>query len=134
MSTNARGRARRRQLLDAALTTFGERGFRGASLASIADQVGISEPGLLHHFKSKDQLLIALLEEHETGHERRMEAVLESAGGALATALVDLATQHERDPGFIRLLSVLAAESVDPEHPAHDWFAARYRATRGHFA
>ena len=31
----------------------------------------------------------------------------------------------------MRLFTILAAESVDDDHPAHDWFLARYRERRG---
>jgi len=49
-------------ILQAAFEVFSNLGFRGGSLAKIAELVGISEAGILHHFKSKDALLIAVLE------------------------------------------------------------------------
>ena len=64
--TTARGRARRDQLLDVALEPFAAKGYRGASLSAIAEQVGLSEPGLLHHFPTKVALLEATLEHHQT--------------------------------------------------------------------
>ena len=44
--------------------------------------------------------------------------------------MLALAGSHEADPTFIRLFTVLAAESVSPAHPAHEWFVARYERVR----
>ena len=126
--TTTQGRARREQLLEAALTAFAARGYRGASLASIAGDVKISQPGLLHHFPSKQHLLVRVLEYHEDRNIERIQAAIASA--SLADGLLDLARHHEANPEFIRLFVVIAAESVDPEHPAHDWFVERYRRIR----
>lgn len=123
-----KGRARREQVLEAALTAFAARGYRGASLASIAGDVRISQPGLLHHFPSKQHLLVRVLEHYENRNAERIAAA--TANASLADALIDLARHHEANPEFIRLFVVLAAESVDPDHPAHDWFVDRYRRIR----
>jgi AcrR family transcriptional regulator len=127
-ATTTQGRARREQLLQAALSAFAARGYRGASLASIASDVKISQPGLLHHFPSKKHLLVRVLEYHDDRNAERIKAVI--ANTSLANGLLDLARHHEANPEFIRLFVVIAAESVDPEHPAHDWFVERYRRIR----
>ena len=57
----ASGLARREAILRAASEVFAAHGYRGASLALIADRVGMSAPGLLHHFPTKEHLLIDLL-------------------------------------------------------------------------
>lgn len=125
---NRRGEDRREQVLEIALDAFGAEGFRGATTADIATKVGLTEPGLLYHFPSKQQLLLSVLEEREAGigkrlHERTVEAGL--VGG-----LLDLAKRHEDDPRFIRLSLVLAAESINTDHPAHEWFVEHYRRAR----
>src|SRR5580658_9040189 len=56
-----RGEESREAILAAARQLFGQRGFRGTSLASIAEAAGLSQPGLLHHFPSKTDLLLAVL-------------------------------------------------------------------------
>src|SRR4051794_35478696 len=98
-----KGRARREQILYAAQTAFASRGYRGASIAAIAEDVGLSEPGLLHYFPSKATLLLETLE----FHHRRTKDEAFSAGDATSTHadhLLALAGNHERDPSFIRLL------------------------------
>jgi AcrR family transcriptional regulator len=130
--TTARGRARREQLINVALAAFAAQGFRGASLSAIAQEVGISEPGLLHHFPTKKHLLLGVLEFHEARVRGLMQDVA-ARGGSFTDQLSEIARAHESDPAFIRLFTVLAAESVDPEHPAHEWFVDRYRDVHAFF-
>ena len=50
-------------MLAAAQQLIADRGFAAASLAAIAAAAGVSKGALYHHFESKDDLLLALLEE-----------------------------------------------------------------------
>jgi AcrR family transcriptional regulator len=108
---------------------FAKRGFRGASLATIAKQVGLSEPGLLHHFASKEELLLELLalrDQHDDERVARARAAHTNMHGVL----VELCRQNADRPGIVRLFTILAAESVDEDHPAHAWFLDRYTERR----
>ena len=108
----SRGEARREQILDVAMRAFAEQGFRGASLAAIAAEAGISEPGLLHHFASKRELLFGVLQGTEA--EFKAWASDRIAGGRGYTELLlDVARHHETDPSFIRFFVVLSAESLE---------------------
>jgi AcrR family transcriptional regulator len=60
--TYAVGRARRTRILHIAMEEFAENGYRGASLARIAERAELSQPGLLHHFHTKEELLAATLD------------------------------------------------------------------------
>jgi AcrR family transcriptional regulator len=125
----AKGRERREEILAAADAAFAKHGFRGASLATIAQEVGLSQPGLLHHFPSKEDLLLEVL---RFRHERQLESVaskIEEADG-YAEALLELCAENAQTPGLVRLFTVLAAESVDDDHPAHERFRERYRGLR----
>ena len=54
------GRAEReRQILDAAIAVFGERGYQNASMDQVAERVGVTKPVLYTHFGSKHGLLLA---------------------------------------------------------------------------
>ena len=128
--TTARGRARRDQVLDVALEVFAAKGYRGASLNEIAEGVGLSEAGLLHHFPSKVALLEATLEHHG---RRALTRAYEPIGGrtlSFPERIERLAVGHEADSGFARMLLVIAAESIEPGHPTHEWFVARYDHVR----
>lgn len=129
----AKGRERREAILAAADEVFAERGFHRASLSTIATRVGLSDAGLLHHFPSKEHLLLELLElRHEHDAERIARALAEHT--AFLDALLGLCRENQETPGLVRLFAILAAESVDDDHPGHDWMVERYRTLRARFA
>jgi len=125
----AKGRERREEILAAADAAFAKHGFRGASLATIAQEVGLSQPGLLHHFPSKEDLLLEVLRYRD---ERQREWVAQAVEEAdsYAEALLELCAANARTPGLVRLFTVLGAEGVDDDHPAHELFKRRYRELR----
>ena len=53
---------RQRQLLDAALTVFSRKGFKGTTTKEIAATAGIAEAVIFQHFPSKEALYNAVLE------------------------------------------------------------------------
>lgn len=57
----ARSRAKRDALLQAALGLFGERGYEATSIEAIAHQAGVAVGGFYQHFVSKRQLLLVLM-------------------------------------------------------------------------
>jgi AcrR family transcriptional regulator len=61
---SARRARTRAQLLDAAARVYGRRGFDGATLDEVAEEAGFTKGAVYDHFGSKENLLIALLDEH----------------------------------------------------------------------
>jgi AcrR family transcriptional regulator len=57
----------RRAIASAALSTFCERGYGVATLEEIGVQVGLTRGGVLHHFKSKPDLLEAVVAPYRQG-------------------------------------------------------------------
>jgi AcrR family transcriptional regulator len=133
-SAYANGVARREAILRAASEVFADHGYRGATLALIADRVGMSAPGLLHHFPTKEHLLIDLLALRHERDSERVKALASVRGGRILDALLVLAAKNADSPGLVRLFTILAAESIDDDHPGHDWFVQRYRRSRGFVA
>jgi AcrR family transcriptional regulator len=125
----AKGRERREAILAAADAAFAKHGFRGASLGTIADSVGLSQPGLLHHFPSKEHLLLEVLRYREDQGLEQVARALEEHHD-YAEALLELCAANTQTPGLVRLFTVLAAEGVDDDHPAHELFRERYRDLR----
>lgn len=111
------------------MALFAQEGYRGTSLASIAAAVGLTLPGLLHHFPSKEALLLAVLDERDQADARALDRSHPDGLGVLAT-FTALVAHNTTVPGLIRLYSVLAAESLDEGHPANDFFVRRYAAIR----
>jgi AcrR family transcriptional regulator len=71
--------ARRRQLLDALIDEFADGGIGDRSLREVAAAVGTSHRMLLHHFGSREDLLLAVVEEVE---HRQMGLLSELPAGA----------------------------------------------------
>jgi AcrR family transcriptional regulator len=67
-------------VLDAALTgalsAFLEFGYHGATMRTIAERADLSVPGLYHHYDSKQDMLVALLDVTMGDLRRRTEAAL----------------------------------------------------------
>jgi AcrR family transcriptional regulator len=122
----AKGRAKRREIIDHAVALFGEVGYRGASLREIAARSGISHPGLLHHFPTKESLLLAVLADRDEvdGEWLSMGA---TTGTDTLRRLVDLVSLNATRRGIVELFAVLSAEATSPDHPAHPFFVERYR-------
>ncbi len=117
-------RQRRRDILDAALAVFAESGYRGGSLKDVAERVGLSEAGLLHHFGSKSELLIAVLE-HRDELTRSSYPMEGRTGPEHLVNMITLAHRNAQSPGAVELFTLLKTEAILPDHPAHDFFADR---------
>lgn len=55
---------RKNEILDAADELFGQKGFDGTSTNDILEKVGIARGTLYHHFKSKEDIMDALIERY----------------------------------------------------------------------
>lgn len=114
---------RSNDILEAATKVFATHGYRGGSLRDIARQLDLSPTSIVHHFGSKDSLLVAVLERAD--EKGQFETDCAERGVAFAT-MGRVRANLDR-PELLRLLAILAAESSPPDHPAHDWFVDRYR-------
>ena len=123
-------RHRTEEILREATKLFGIHGFRGTTLSSVAEAVGLSEPGLLHYFPSKVNLLQSVLEYRDQQDIERLMGKLSSGNPPLFTALKRLMADNEKKPVMIRLFTVLVGESIRQDHPSHDFFKDRYNKAR----
>ena len=118
------GIRRREQIVATAITVFGEYGYAGGSIRTIADRVGISHATLLQHFGSKEGLLTAVLEEWD---RRTVEARLADVSGlGYFQRLPEVMGAHLANRGLLELFTTIAAEASNPSHPAHDFIQRRY--------
>jgi AcrR family transcriptional regulator len=91
----------RRLLLDAAAKLIAERGYNGASVNDVLATAGLSKGAFYWHFKSKDDLLFALLDERLDRPIRELIELLQRASPEedMAPRASELFTQLlERDP------------------------------------
>ncbi|MFG2564176.1 TetR/AcrR family transcriptional regulator [Streptomyces sp. NPDC048567] len=124
---------RQRDILHIAMDTFAARGYNNASLAEIADRVGLTQAGVLHYFRSKALLLTSVLELRDESDIQQLGPD-RPQGLAFLRHLVDTATRNAEREGIVRLYAVLSAESVTDDHPAQDYFRDRYDGLRGFVA
>lgn len=130
----AQATRRRDQILDAATTVLVDPGYRAVSLRDIASAAGLSHPGLLRHFRSKDDILLAIVDRFEREAERLVDeaapaGVIHPSGGVIAPA-VELARRNAGIPGYLSLFTALAGEATSARHPAHARMRERYARMR----
>jgi AcrR family transcriptional regulator len=121
----AKGIARREEILEIALDVFSRSGYRGTSLREVAEIAGLTQAGLLHHFGTRENLLVEVLRRKEQlGREEHPDVAGTPYG--LSAAL----RNNTSTPGLVELHSVLATQAADQSHPAHDYFTDRYANMR----
>jgi AcrR family transcriptional regulator len=131
---------RRAAILAEAIGIIGDQGFRGFSINELARRCELTTAGLLHHFGSKEGLLIALLEERDRRNQDSIAGRLGMRRGEPLTreqvikVLHAIVAQNASQPDLVRLYTTLRAEALGPDHPAQDYFRERERATIGLFA
>jgi len=125
-----RTQQRKKQLIREAIRFFGQHGFHGARLAEIARAAGVTEPGLLHHFPSKEHLLMEVLAERDRIDQERFDPAVQGAARDPLDALQELVEYNQTVPGLVQLFTVLVAESIDEQHPGHEFFMRRYADLR----
>lgn len=83
---------RRQAILEAAIGVFAQQGFAAATTDDIARAAGLSKGGLYWHFKSKDDILAAVLMQF-FDQEMVTLARLVAAGGSASVRVRQLASQ-----------------------------------------
>jgi AcrR family transcriptional regulator len=106
----------RRGLLDGAARAFASAGLRRTTMQSIAAAAGVAKATLYNHFRTKDDLLVAFVEERVASLARTAVATASSAG--LGAALQEVARELAADAALRRaaeeepaVLAPLAAPS-----------------------
>ena len=111
-----RTRAMRARLLEATVECLVERGFSGTSTTLVSERAGVSRGAQLHHFPTKNALVVAAVE-HLTG-VRRSE--LEAAAARLpegprrTRAVLQVLADHFTSPVFTAALELWVAARTDP--------------------
>jgi AcrR family transcriptional regulator len=116
--TNPPGRSSSREkLLDAAAELIATHSVQELTLEGVAAAAGVTKGGLIYHFKTKDELLGALVERMSLELDQRSRAKAAQRGdttGALLLALVD--DTFDMPSGEKRLLANLLAAATSYPH------------------
>lgn len=93
--------------LRAALGVFARHGYHGASIRSIAEEAGLSVPGLYHHYRSKQAILAAVVDAAMAEMLEHTQAAVDDAGDRPVTRfenVVECLTRFHmarRDQAFV---------------------------------
>jgi len=128
----AKSAERRAAIVDAAFAVFAANGYRGGSLQQVADAVGMSQTSLLYYFRSKGDLLQAVLERRDAVAAERTAQV--ARDGDLVDRVVAQAEGNAEVPGLIALYAVLSGEAVTDGNPGRAHVAERFARLRDEVA
>jgi AcrR family transcriptional regulator len=106
---------RRQQLLDALIEAFASDGVGGRSLREVAQAVGTSHRMLIHHFGSRDELLLTIVEEVERRQAATLADLPDDPADAVADMWADLRRPELRP--FERLFFECYARGAQGEAP-----------------
>ncbi len=126
----ARGEARRSRIIAEAAELLAAKGFRGMGITELAERVGLTHPGLLYYFGTKERLLQDVVAERERDRAHRPHRHGRRGRGASLALLPQLAEANVASVTYTRLYLVLAAENLDEDDPLHDFFIRRYERSR----
>lgn len=107
----------RARLLEATLELLVERGYSGTSTTMVSERAGVSRGAQLHHYPTKNDLVVAAVE-HVT--ERRGEELAAAfarlrSGPGRTRAVVRLLGDHFGSPVFTAALELWVAARTDPQ-------------------
>jgi AcrR family transcriptional regulator len=110
-----RTRAMRARLLDATVELLVERGFGGTSTTLVSQRAGVSRGAQLHHFPTKNDLVVAAVE-HLTdvrGLELAAAAARLPTGEHRTRAVLGMLAEHFTSPVFTAALELWVAARTD---------------------
>ncbi|ADG78897.1 Transcriptional regulator, TetR family OS=Tsukamurella paurometabola (strain ATCC 8368 / DSM/ CCUG 35730 / CIP 100753 / JCM 10117 / KCTC 9821 / NBRC 16120/ NCIMB 702349 / NCTC 13040) OX=521096 GN=Tpau_2290 PE=4 SV=1 [Tsukamurella paurometabola] len=110
---------RRAQLVDAAIVVIAENGYPAASIARIAEHVGIAKSVALYHFRTKDELVAAVT-----------TAVFAAAAGYIVPAIAAAGSATEKLAAYIRSNAAFLAEHREQTIALRE-IATTYRSADG---
>jgi AcrR family transcriptional regulator len=115
VTPNRRGARSREAVLDAAERLIGEHGYETATVSALVEEAGVPASSVYHYFGSKEGVLLAVM---ERGAERYLAEVpafgrrIGSRQEHLRVLVESAASLLERDPDFLRILVVMAAQPM----------------------
>jgi TetR/AcrR family transcriptional regulator, cholesterol catabolism regulator len=108
-----RQQARRREVLDAAVAVFSERGYRASAMSDVAEELGMGKASLYHYVSSKEEILVELYEDvlrENVIAARRIAESDRSARQALHDLIADRAAYTCRNRALLQVFFEEEAE------------------------
>ena len=121
---------KRAEILRAAVEVFGTNGYSQATLQEIAERVGMTHAGVLHHFGSKQQLLLEAVRYRDT-HDLPRPAVDHMPQGLEQFRhLTQTAELNMQRPGIVQTFVTLSADAIANNGATREYFESRYSTLR----
>jgi AcrR family transcriptional regulator len=117
------------EILRRAAPLFEERGYHGTSMSLLAEACDLAKPGLYHHFRDKEALFLALLEEGLAALEVELDRLEERIGRQPPGAgLTEIVAMLLAPPEAARLAMRLAEQDLTHlSEESRSRLAAAYR-------
>ncbi|MGY1669849.1 TetR/AcrR family transcriptional regulator [Geodermatophilus sp. SYSU D00710] len=130
--------ARRDQILDAATARFAANGFQATGMADVIAASGMSAGAVYRYFRSKDELIAAIVDRILGEAAVRFEALLEEDAApdpvdAVAAAVRMVADVAAREPVDVTRVAVQAWGEALRNPAVHAVVDRAYRTIRGYF-
>ncbi|WP_308249393.1 TetR/AcrR family transcriptional regulator [Nocardioides jiangsuensis] len=111
-----RTRAMRQRLLEATVELLVERGWSGTSTTLVSKRAGVSRGAQLHHFPTKDALVLAAVEHlsEVRGQELAEAATRLPTGPRRTRAVLEMLAEHFTSQVFTAALELWVAARTDP--------------------
>jgi len=111
-----RTRLMRQRLLEATIELLVERGWSGTSTTLVSKRAGVSRGAQLHHFPTKNDLVLAAVEHLSDvrGRELAEAATKLPTGRRRTRAVLEMLADHFTSPVFTAALELWVAARTDP--------------------
>ena len=111
-----RRRAMKARLLEATVDLLVERGFTGTTTSLVSERAGVSRGAQLHHYKSKNALVVAAVEHLTDVRRDELAAAARDLpqGRRHTRAVLQVLADHFTSPVFTAALELWVAARTDP--------------------
>jgi AcrR family transcriptional regulator len=112
-----RSRVMRGRLLEATVDCLVEHGWSGTTTTVVSRRAGVSRGAQLHHFPTKNALVLAAVEHLSVVRAAELQAAAATlpTGTARTRAVLDMMAEHFISPVFTAALELWVAARTDPK-------------------
>lgn len=101
------------EIMEAATNRISKYGIQNLTIKTLAEDIGLSEPALYRHFKSKNEILLSLLEYFKVGINQRIQSLTFQPSDTESDRLKAVFNSHFQSfTDKPAVISVIFAESI----------------------
>jgi AcrR family transcriptional regulator len=107
------------RILKATVELMSKKGYHGTSIQMIADQAKISKSTIIHHFKSKEGIILSVLGKHVPDAGKELKEIVDNdamSGIEKLKKFLDIHLGHVRDHGDIINLNLRETKYFSPKN------------------